>query len=322
MMPRMLFIWTLVLSLLATIPGMANAETVPETPMKMDELMIQVLPEFAYPPKDNKKNNPPLLISYYGTLRNTSDEPQKGQIRIPLPINDEGFQIGFVGDYSSDLKELNGLEYEFSKNNGVISWVTSEEIEPQGTYKFVIEYYTNSIKQSDKKRNLSYHFKSFADIEIVNFMVVEPYNTDKFVLEPEADSHEQNSYGINMFSYMVQGMKTAEEKAIQLKYERKDKQTTEEILNKVVGSETHQAAMNKEKAPSWKIIFAVGAVTIVLAVILVIFLKRMSKKSHPKKKNQKVQQADAKQAKLRSMLLNGDISQEEYSELRKRFGGE
>lgn len=320
-----LVLFLLIIGLFAVYPGMVNGEKVQKSPpLQMDELTVQVLPEYSYHPKDKKKNQSPLLVGYHGTLRNNTDVPQKGQIEIPLPMKEKDFKIGFVGDYSNDLTEMYEIEYEIDKNSGVISWETSEEIQPQGTYKFVIEYYTNSIEETKGKKSVSYHFQSFADIGILNIVFVEPLQTESFKLEPAAQSHQENSFGMNLFSYMTQGIKTGEEKTIALNYERGTDQTTEELMEAMAGAHMKQQASvkNDENIPLWKVLSVIGGVTVIAAILLIIILKKRAKKPVKKESSRKDDTTTLQKAKLRSMLMDGSITQEEYDELSKRVGGE
>ncbi len=324
-MQKITLVLFLLFGLFAVSPGMVHgAEEQKSSPLQMDELTIQVLPEYSHHPKDKKKNQPPLLVGYHGTLRNSTDVPQKGQIEIPLPMKEKNFKIGFVGDYSSDLTEMYEIEYELDKNTGVISWETSEVIQPQSTYKFVIEYYTNSIAESDEKKSASYHFQSFADIGILNIVFVEPLQTKSFKLEPAAQSHQENSFGMNLFSYMNQGVKTGEEKTIAVKYERDTEQTTEEIMEDMAGAHAKQGATvkNDENIPLWKVLSVIGGVFVIAAFLLIFFLKKRAKKPAKKETGLKENVTTDKKAKLRSMLIDGSITQEEYDKLSKRLGGE
>lgn len=142
--------------------------------LTMEELSIKVMPEFTYHPNDDKKDHPPLLIGYQGTMRNQSEQPQKGQIEIPLPMGDKNFRIGYAADYSSDLTKVYEIEYIMDPNKGTISWTTSEEIKPNDVYKFVIEFFTDTISVEKKKKTLSYQFKSFTDIGLFNVSFIEP----------------------------------------------------------------------------------------------------------------------------------------------------
>lgn len=268
-------IWPIIFSLLTFMPGLSKAEST-GNPLQMEELTIQVMPEFAYHPDDKKQDTPPLLVGYHGALINNSDQPQKGQIEIPLPVEEEGFNLGFVADYSSDLSEMNEIEYELDKKTGTISWTTSEEIQPQELYRFVIEYYTDSIKEGKESNTLEYHFESFADIGLMSLIFVEPLKTERFKLEPEAESHQKNSYNMNMFIYMSQGMKPGEEKTITLDYDRVEEKTTGEIMDEMAGGTAKQGTStnNEEKIPVWMIASVVGGVSVLAAGILIFFLRK------------------------------------------------
>lgn len=308
------FIWTL--------PAQADAENTKNV-LKMEELTIQVMPEYSRHPKDKKKNNPPLLVGYHGALKNDDLEPQKGQVVIPLPVEEKNFRIGFVADYSRDLTEMNEIEYELDQEKGTISWETSEEIQPQEMYKFVIEYYTDGIQEKNSTNTLKYDFKSFAEIGLMNLIFVEPLKTETFKLEPEAEQHQKNSYNMNMFLYQSQGMKPNEEKVITLEYKRNETKTTAEIMEDMAGDSVKAGTVkeNKEKMPLWIVIAVIGSITVLAAVILIFIMRK--KKTDPQEPKVPAKETDlaAKKAKLRTMLLEGTITENEYDELLKKLGG-
>lgn len=316
------FVWTFILSLLLIIPGIVSAEE-EQNPLRMEELTVQVLPEFTYHPEDEKKNEVPLLVGYHGALMNITDEPLKGKIAIPLPVNDRNFKIGYVADYSKDLTEMYDIEYELDQEAGVITWETSEEIQPQEIYKFVIEYYTDTIQQAGEKKTLDFHFTSFADIGIVNIIFVEPLKTDSFILEPASDSHSTNPYNMNLFLYSMQNAKMGEEREITLTYERADDRTTAEIMEEMMPNSTQQAssAKNEEHIPVGTIILVVGGITIVIAIVLIYFLRKKPRKKVSKVVDKEESDTELKKAKLRAMLVDGSITEEEYNELLKKIGG-
>lgn len=324
-MKKSILTWIGIAFLILSTPGLSYAEN--KTPvLKLEELNIQVMPEYAKHPKDTDNDNPPLLIGYHGTLMNTSDVAQKGQIEIPLPMNDEKFRIGFVADYSQDLKELNEIEYKLDKNTNTISWETTKNIQPNESYKFVVEYYTEQIKAKKDSKTLTYQFKSFADIGLASVVFLEPLKSSNFKLTPEADSHQENGYGMNMFLYQYQGLKPNEVKEFKLEYKRSEERTTMELMEEMAGSAAHggEAAVKKnETLPTWVIIAAVGGFSVLAAVLIVFLLKRKKKTSavSSKKGTEKTKDLEAKKARLRAMLLEGSISEEEYNELSKKLGG-
>jgi hypothetical protein len=309
---------SIILLLIFSLPVQAAADKAKDT-LKMEELTIQVMPEYAYHPKDKKKN-PPLLVGYHGALKNNDLEPQKGKVVIPLPMEEKNFRIGFVADYSRDLTEMNEIEYELNQETGTISWETSEEIQPQEIYKFVIEYYTDGIKEKGENNTLSYNFKSFAEIGLMNLIFVEPLKTDRFTLEPVSEQHQKNSYNMNMFLYQRQGMKPNEEMNINLDYKRAETRTTAEIMEDMAGDSKKAGTIkpNEEKMPLWQVITITGGITVLAAVLLLLLMKK--KKSGPKEIIQKQPADGTKKAKLREMLIDGKITEAEYNELLKNLG--
>ncbi len=307
--------------LLLPLPQLANAGDTKNV-LKMEELTVQVMPEYSYHPKDKKQKNPPLLIGYHGALINNAAEPQKGKVVIPLPMDDKNFRIGYVADYSRDLSEMNDIEYEIDKKKGTISWETSAEIQPQEIYKFVIEYYTDAIKEKNGTNTLSYSFKSFADIGLMNLIFIEPLKTESFKLYPEAEQHQKNSYNMNMFLYQIQGMKPGEEKKVALEYKREETRTTAEIMDDMAGDSKKAGSVkqNDEKIPLWIVITVVGGISLAAAAILVFVLKRRTGKYKPKTAVPN-DDFEIKKRKLRSMLMEGSISEEEYNELINKLGG-
>ncbi|WHX39698.1 hypothetical protein QNH36_18770 [Mesobacillus sp. AQ2] len=300
------------------LPGLAEAEAKPDV-LNMEELTIQVMPEYSYHPKDKKKN-PPLLVGYHGALKNNAEQPQKGQVVVPLPMDEKNFRIGFAGDYSRDLTEMNEIEYELDQEKGTISWETSEEIQPGEIYKFVIEYYTDSISEKDGTKELAYDFTNFTEIGLLNLIFVEPLNSESFKLEPASEQQQKNSYNMNMFLYQSQGMKAGEAKNIKLEYKRTDDRTTAEIMEDMAGDAKKAGTVkqNDEKMPLWLVITVVGSITIIAALLLIFFMKRQ--KTKPVQVNAS-SELEAKKAKLRAMLVEGSITETEYNELHKKLGG-
>lgn len=324
MMKKRILTWIGMMTLLLSLPGYTRADNQAAI-LKMEELKVQVMPEYANHPKDKEKDHPSLLIGYHGTLINPTDQPVKGQIEIPLPMDEEGFRIGFVADYNRDLTELNEIEYEMDKENRTISWETSEDIQPNEPYKFVIEYYTNQLIVNKETKKLSYQFKSFADIGLVSVLFLEPLKSESFQLSPPADSHQENGYGMNMFLYQIQGMKPDGTKEIQLEYKRSEPKTTMEIMEEMTGNPEHaeKAIQKNETLPIWKILTVVGGVSVFSAILLIFFMKRKreSQQIHNKQSGKIQQDEKVKKSRLRAMLIEGSISQQEYDELLKKLGG-
>jgi hypothetical protein len=269
-MKKYIVIVSIILALMSPKISYAEGETI----LSMEELTIQVMPEFAYHPNDKKRDHAPLLIGYHGSMVNNSEQPQKGQIEIPLPMEEKNFRIGYVADYSIDLAKSYDIEYAIDFDKGTISWTTSEEIGPNERYKFVIEFYTDSLKVEKEKKSLAYQFKSFADIGLVNVIFTQPNKAEKMELIP-APEKQKHGDGENQFSYLFQGVRAGEEKEFTLNYVRSETlPTTELVIAKNLNAD-------KEKKDSKSNKLAIGVVSGVALLSLgtmTFVLKRRKKK--------------------------------------------
>lgn len=241
--------------------------------LSMEELSIQIMPEYAYHPNDQKKDHAPLLIGYQGTMVNNSEEPQKGQIEIPLPIKEKNFQIGYVADYSSDLSKSYEIEYVLDSEKGTISWTTSEEIGPKERYKFVIEFFTDNLMVKKEKKSLAYHFKSFADIELLNISFTPPEKAKNIKLTPAPEKDQNHAAGDKIFSYLYQDVTAGDEKEFKMRYDRIEMKPTTEL--------NHAVNIDEKKETKKSTHLAIGAfsgVSVLSAGTLTILLKKRKRK--------------------------------------------
>jgi hypothetical protein len=240
--------------------------------LTIEELSIKVMPEFAYHPNDVNKEHPPLLIGYQGTMRNLSEQPQKGQIELPLPMEDKNFRIGYVADYSSDLSKVFEIEYIIDKEKGTISWTTSEEIQPNDVYKFVVEFYTDTIMVDKEKKTLSYQFKSFADIGLFNISFIQPLKAKRVVLTPAPEEKKTHADEEGVYSYFFQGVKAGEENRFTLTYERNETKPSIELMDKQ--EQQPIDPVKNKKNPATLSIAAVSGVGLLAAGAFTYLFKR------------------------------------------------
>ncbi|MHC0038936.1 SHOCT domain-containing protein [Pseudoneobacillus sp. C159] len=307
-----------VILILFFVPTLHPLAEIAESPLKMKELAIQVMPEYSYHPEDTKKNHPPLLIGYQGTFINQSSQAQKGKIEIPLPDDLKDLRIGFVADYSSNLSEMYEIEYTYDKNSRTISWETSYEIQPDDLYKFVVEFYCNEITQKLDVKNFTYTFKSFADISLVNITFLEPLKTENTRIEPAPENHQQNPYGMNLFLYQLQGVKKGEVKSYQVNYKRSSEYTTVELMNRIAPNRDEKKPEPKEVKTGelFMIIAGVGGFIFVSALLLILFFqKKNTQPIRPDIQASSKGEAEEQKVELRTKLIQGEISKEEYDRL-------
>ncbi|WP_059171463.1 hypothetical protein [Bacillus sp. FJAT-27445] len=300
------------------MPASALGEEKENGVLKLEELSIQVMPEFANHPNDKELKQPPLLIGYQGSLINDSAKAQKGKIEIPLPVDEKNFRVGFAADYSSDLSQMFEINYELDLEKGTLSWETSREIEPNDQYKFVIEFYTDAIKTKGSKKMLDYSFKSFADITLVNLTVLEPMNASTVKLNPPAsEAPHENPYGLQMHTYQIKGMKAGQEQSFTLSYDRNETKTTNELLKAAGENSVPEKAVKTEKIPLGLTIAGISAASLLIAGLLILFLKR--KRLPAATVAIEPSAARAKKAQLRKMLMDGSITEAEYNELQRKL---
>lgn len=245
--------------------------------LTMEELSIRVMPEFAYHPNDVKKEHPPLLIGYQGTMRNLSEQPQKGQIELPLPMKEKNFRIGYVADYSSDLSKVYEIEYIIDQEKGTISWTTSEEIQPNEVYKFVVEFYTDTIMVEKEKKTLSYQFESFTDIGLFNLSFIQPLQAKKTVINPVPEEKKIHADEEGVYSYFFQGIKAGEKKSFTLMYERSETKPAIELMEK--REQQPIDTVKNKKNPAFLSIAAFSGAGLLIAAAVTYFVKSKRRKS-------------------------------------------
>jgi hypothetical protein len=266
-MKKSLFTLNILFCLLLMInPSITTAEE-NKNILSFEELSIKIMPEFAYHPNDEKKDHPPLLIGYQGTMLNNTDQPQKGQIEIPLPMEEKNFRIGYVADYSSDLSKVYEIEYIINEDKGTISWTTSEEIQPQEVYKFVVEYYTDNLAVNKDKKSLSYKFQSFADISLFNVSFIQPLMAENIVLDPAPEEKQTHADEEGIFSYNFQGLKAGDSKSFTLNYERSEgRPTVEFVKDKPVQKKEAKTGFNMLEIAAFSVIglIMIGGMTVLV----------------------------------------------------------
>ena len=263
-MNKYILIFSILFAFMCPSPSFAESKSI----LSMEELSIQVMPEFAYHPNDKEKDHPPLLIGYQGSILNNSAQPQKGKIEIPLPMEKKNFRIGYVADYSGDLSKAYEIEYIIDPEKGTISWTTSEEIGPNERYKFVIEFYSDSIDTTKEKKSLQYQFKSFTDIELVSVTFTKPKKAEKVKISPAPADKQNHGNEENTYSYLFHDVKAGEVKNFVLNYVRSESKPASELMNE----QTVDVEINDKKSDRIAIgafsgigVLSAGALTILLS---------------------------------------------------------
>lgn len=309
------------------------------------EMQIQVMPEFDYP-EGWSRDIPSLLVGQYGTITNNSGQDYDGNIEIPVPAMDKGFEAYLVAEFPEENKPEVQRPYDVDKEKGIISWKPAKAIKSNETYKFVIEYYTKSVEVKDKK-SFTYELIHNADIELLDVIFYAPMNAKEITLEPKADSNSKSEYGEELYYYQYKNIKAGDNPKYSFSYKKNGTESTMEAINKQQppNDENHSGITATDQVKNGgtsdktrPIISAGGASIIGIAIIiagLFVFLglkgnnqsfkaskgskttKQQQKKS-PDKKADKSNYADEKK-ELRKKLLTGKIDQEMYEEEMKKL---
>jgi hypothetical protein len=343
MRKKLLALFVLTTFLSSFVIKNANAET----PFQADkfpyqDMQIQVMPEFDYP-ADWPKDTPSLLVGQYGTFTNKSGQDYSGNIEIPIPVNDKNFEPNLVAEFPDVNKSEVQRPYEINKDKGTISWKPGKAIKNNETYRYVIEYYTNSINVKDQK-SFTYQFTNQAEVGTLDVVFYAPMNAKNIAMEPKAQSTSKSDYGEDLYYYEYKNVKAGNTLNYSFTYTKKGNESSLSVINKqqppkdanhsgVNGKTTSASSTDNSKQP----IIGVGGASIIGAAIIIAGLfiffgfrgrkisslsSSKSTKKHPAKpaakKVDKLANSEEKK-ELRKKLLNGKIDQETYEEEMKKL---
>lgn len=352
-----LFMTTLFLANIA-IPNAKAEGEFPTEQFPYKEMQIQVMPEFDYP--DNwPKDQPSLLVGNYGTYENKTGSDYNGEIEFPIPVNDKNFQIYLVAEFPAADKPEVQRPFEINKEKGVVTWKPSKAIKKDGTYQFVVEYYTNPFEAGDTKK-FNFEYVNPADVEKLDIIMYAPLNAKNFNTDPKAANTSKSDYGEELYYYQYTNQKKGNSVKIATSYTKKDNESTLSLINKQNPPDdanhsgttaTDQVANgstdNSKKAADQPIIGIGGAsvigVSLIIAGLFVFFglkgnargmkptmnsnkkaqnktvVQKSNKKDKSDQKTSKNDTTDQKK-KLRSLLLSGKIDDETYENEMKKLG--
>ncbi|EKN69857.1 hypothetical protein BABA_07871 [Neobacillus bataviensis LMG 21833] len=312
------------------------------------EMQVQVMPEFDYPEDWGSKDTPSLLVGQYGTIANKSGQDYEGEIEIPVPAMEKGFEAYLVAEFPEENKPEVQRPYDVDKEKGIVTWKPAKAIKNNETYKFVIEYYTKSIDVKDKKR-FTYQLVNNADIDQLDVVFYAPMEAKEIKLEPKAESNTKSEYGEELYYYQYKNVKAGDNLNYSFSYKKEGTESTLEAINKKqppndenhsgVTTATDQVTKGGTDNSKRPIIGVGGASIIGIALIiagLFVFLglkgnaetglkaadkdkktKQQSKQTTGKKDIKSANTEEKKE--LRKKLLTGKIDQEMYEEEIKKL---
>ncbi|WML40519.1 hypothetical protein RCG19_02180 [Neobacillus sp. OS1-2] len=311
------------------------------------EMQVQVMPEFDYPEDWGTRDIPSLLVGQYGTITNKSGQDYEGKIEIPVPALEKGFEAYLVAEFPEENKPEVQRPYDVDKEKGIVTWKPAKAIKNNGTYKFVIEYYTKSIDVKDKK-SFTYQLVNNADIEQLDVVFYAPMAAKEIKLEPKAESNTKSEYDEELYYYQYKNVKAGDNLNYSFSYKKDGTESTMEAINKKQppNDENHSGVTATDQVTkggtdnSKRPIIGVGGASIIgIALIiagLFVFLglkgnavtrrgtanKNTKSKQQPKHTTGKKDTISAnveEKKELRKKLLTGKIDQEMYEEEMKKL---
>jgi hypothetical protein len=349
---RLFALFVIMLFLVSFIVPNAYAETTfqPEK-FPYTDMQIQIMPEFDYP-ENWPKDTPSLLIGQYGTFTNKSGQDFDGKIEIAVPASEEGFQAYLVAEFPEDDKPEVQRPFDVDKEKGIISWKPSKAIKNNESYRFVVEYYTSSVKVKDN-RSFTFEYSNQAEIGTFDVIFYAPMDAKEIKLDPKAPNNTKSEYGEELFYYQYKDVKIGENYTYSFSYQKDGFKSTLDAINEkqppndenhtgVEGTATDQITGgpggSTGSGGNRPLIGIGGASVIGIAIIIAgvfVYLglkgksysatKTSSTKAvnhHPKKQLVKKENkliSDEEKKELRKRLLTGKIDQETYDEEMKKL---
>jgi hypothetical protein len=302
-------------------------------------LQVQIMPEFDYP-DDWPKDKPSLLIGNYGTLVNKGDKDYSGDIELTVPAKEANFELYMVAEFpKTDQPEVQ-RPYKLDKEKGIVTWKPANPIKAGQEYRFVVEYYYNPIKVSDKK-SFSYQFSAPGNADLTDLIVYAPIGAKDFTISPKAMNQSKSDFGEDLYHYQYKQLKAGEQKTFQVAYTKPDNKSSLSVIQSnmpkdsnhagVSGNAASNAQAAASAAVSKPIIDATAASIIGISLIIMGALIYFGLRGRPvtaevsvngaantvtgarTKKGHKKDSVEERKKNLRKMLINGEIDEKTYN---------
>lgn len=188
-----------------------------QSQLKLEELYIQLLPEYENP-RNWDKNKPNLLVSYSGSFYNSSPQEFNDYIYLPVPVNSHMFTLSMVCETE---KGMIFLPYEITDQ--YVRWKPSRAIKSNETYPFLVEYYLDAIKSDyTGNKNFNYLFAPEFSVPTVYVDVFLPLHSEEHNLHPLPYDYFVINNGINVFSYIYNHVNIEQPLELSVQYHTAD----------------------------------------------------------------------------------------------------
>lgn len=308
----------LLTTLLILYPMSTTAFQLPEgkspyhNALSLDELFVQVLPEFETP-KTWDSGMPSVLISYYGEFVNRTDTVYEDYIYMPIPTNQPLFQLSMVCETDR------GIVY---KPNEIVDqhlkWKPSAPIGINEKYSFMIEYFYNPIEfRENGLKDFTFQFHTDKTIPIVYIDVHMPNSSTNHHLHPEYIRHFTINQNVEVYSFIFNDTSKTKPVNLNVQYQKHNNLPTN-VSNDRFDYEFWKMPIHPDFIGL--IIF-----TLILIIIGYSVITISSSNKHNRHMivddgkeiefDQLLDEQQSRRRELRSLLLQGKINEETYRSL-------
>jgi len=293
----------------AQVFQLVNQENNDNEILKVNELYIQLLPEYKVPVNWDG-NHPSLLVSCIGEIINYSNKEYNEYIQFPVPTDSSMFTLSLVCETEKGI-----LNRPYEVADGFVKWKPSIPIPAMGKYTFMIDYYFNPSTNLNGIREFDYSFFTKATIPQVNIDVYMPTSSTSHMLVPTPTEHFIINNGIIVYSYLFNNVDVNNPINLQFNYN-----IYNEISNNI--SEIYSYSNDFNAPVNFNLIGI-----IIFSLILIIIGISVISLSGKTKMNQirimengrdvdgKIDDLELRKKSLRKLLIEGKISENTYKSL-------
>lgn len=325
----------LALSIVGPLSSMVFAEgqTFDAKKFPIANMYYEIAPEYDQP-AEWSKDEPSMILFQKGTIANMSGSEYAGPIEVQVPASEKDFQVLSVVEYNADAKtnaDGTPVEYKLDAAKGVVTFTPSKPIAKNGTYTFGVSIICNPFKVDGAKKSFEVTYKAPADIQGFDVAVYAPINAKNAKVDPKPDKEEVKSKE-TLFTYHINDLKAGAEKTFKVQYEKKDNLTTNQWVQKngepkekTSTSETPKSALDT------KVALIISGAILIFGIILFFAIRgkkanqnvsRQQRRNEARKhqtESKSYQSASVKKKVLRKLLIDGEITEEEFAEEMKNL---
>ncbi|MDF2558154.1 MAG: hypothetical protein K0R71_1982 [Bacillales bacterium] len=300
----------------------------------MSNFYLEIAPEYDQP-AEWPKDEPSMILFQKATITNMSGSNYAGPIEVPVPAKEKGFQVLSVGEF--DPKAQNNadstpVEYKLDSEKGVIVFTPSKPIADKGSYTYGVSVIYNPFKIDGAKKSLEVAYTSPANVVEFDVAIYTPINAKNPQVDPKPDKQEEKNKE-QVFTYHFHDVvKAGDVKTFKVQYEKADNKTSNQWIQENGAPESNTStSKTPTSALDTNVALIIGGAILIFGLILFFAIKgkkgsqattRQQKRNEARKNqtdNKSYQSAAVKKKVLRKLLIDGEITEEEFAEEMKNL---